>query len=197
MKTEQKSNLRLSKMDKNEVAMLKRAIEREKKARKAAENLLEQKAKELYAASLHLREANGRLETLLNKQGNSINSDFINIIDPYVVMGLDTRVINMNTSAKDFLGVVHTEEEIYLSGLVHPDYVEYTAESFQSLLQVGILKNYSARIYVKNGVEKYVNINASLIYDKEGKPIAAQGVIRDITKELDGRDRHARGNHDP
>ena len=82
--------------------MLKRAIEREKKARKAAENLLEQKAKELYDASLHLREANGRLETLLNKQGNSINSDFINIIDPYVVMGLDTRVINMNTSAKDF-----------------------------------------------------------------------------------------------
>ena len=165
--------------------MLKRAIEREKKARKAAENLLEQKAKELYDASLHLREANGRLETLLNKQGNSMNSDFINIIDPYVVMGLDTRVINMNTSAKDFLGVDHTEEEIYLSGLVHPDYVEYTAESFQSLLQVGILKNYSARIYVKNGVEKYVNINASLIYDKEGKPIAAQGVIRDITKEME------------
>ncbi|MEO0903026.1 MAG: hypothetical protein AAFY00_13875, partial [Bacteroidota bacterium] len=50
-------NLQLSKMDKNEASMLKRAVQREKKARKAAENLLEQKAKELYDASLHLREA--------------------------------------------------------------------------------------------------------------------------------------------
>lgn len=183
---ELRSNLQLSKMDRNETSMLKRAVEREKKARKAAENLLEQKAKELYDASLHLREANGRLETLLNKQqGNSINNDFINIIDPYVVMGLDTKVINMNTSAKEFLGFDHTEKEVYLSGLVHKDYVEYTAESFQTLLQVGILKNYSARIFVKDGKEKHVNINASLIYDKEGRPIAAQGVIRDITQEME------------
>nr|WP_298994726.1 PAS domain-containing sensor histidine kinase [uncultured Allomuricauda sp.] len=173
-------------MDRNEVSMLKRAVEREKKARKAAENLLEQKAKELYDASLHLREANGRLETLLNKQqGNSINSDFINIIDPYVVMGLDTKVINMNTSAREFLGFDHTEKEVYLSGLVHKDYLEYTAESFQTLLQVGVLKNYSARILVKDGKEKHVTINASLIYDKEGRPIAAQGVIRDITQEME------------
>lgn len=173
-------------MDKNEASMLKRAVQREKKARKAAENLLEQKAKELYDASLHLREANGRLEALLNKQhGNSIDNDFINIIDPYVVMGLDTRVINMNSSAKDFLGFDHTEKEMYLSGLVHKDYLEYTAESFQTLLQVGVLKNYSARIFVKNGEEKHVNINASLIYDKEGRPIAAQGVIRDITQEME------------
>ncbi|WP_422858831.1 PAS domain S-box protein [Flagellimonas sp. S174] len=173
-------------MDRNEASMLKRAVERERKARKAAENLLEQKAKELYDASLHLREANGRLETLLNKQqGNSINSDFINIIDPYVVMGLDTKVINMNTSAKEFLGFDHTEKEAYLSGLVHKDYLEYTAESFQTLLQVGVLKNYSARISVKDGKEKHVTINASLIYDKEGKPIAAQGVIRDITQEME------------
>ncbi len=165
--------------------MLKRTVERERKARKAAENLLEQKAKELYDASLHLREANGRLEALLNKQGNSIDNDFINIIDSYVVMGLDTRVINMNTSAKEFLGFDHTGKDVYLSELVHEDYLEYTAESFQTLLQVGILKNYSAKILVKNREEKYVNINASLIYDKEGRPIAAQGIIRDITKEME------------
>ena len=173
-------------MGRNEASMLKRAVEREKKARKAAENLLEQKAKELYDASLHLREANGRLEALLNKQrGDSINSDFINIIDPYVVMGLDTKVINMNTSAKEFLGFDHTKQEVYLSELVHRDYIDYTAESFQTLLQVGVLKNYSARIFVKDGQEKHVNINASLIYDKKGRPIAAQGVIRDITQEME------------
>lgn len=172
-------------MDSNEVSILKRALEREKKARKAAEGLLETKAKELYDASIHLKEANGRLESLINKKGDRIDSAFVNIIDPYVVMDMMTNVINMNASAKEFLGYDHTKEEVQLSNLVHPDYLEYTAESFQKLMQVGILKNYEAKIITKNYGEKYVNINASLIYNKDGSPIAAQGVIRDITKEVE------------
>ena len=174
-------------MTNSEVSILKRALEREKKARKTAESLLETKAKELYDASLHLKEANGKLESLLNKKGNRIDSAFVNIIDPYVVMDLMTNVINMNTSAKEFLGYDHTKEQVQLSSLVHPDYLEYTAESFQTLLQVGILKNYSAKIITKSSGEKYVNINASLIYNENGQPIAAQGVIRDITKEVEIR----------
>ncbi|WP_431126031.1 PAS domain S-box protein [Flagellimonas flava] len=174
-------------MANSEISILKRALEREKKARKTAESLLETKAKELYDASLHLKEANGKLEALINKKGDRIDSAFVNIIDPYVVMDMMTNVINMNTSAKEFLGFDHTKEEIQLSSIVHPDYIEYTAESFQTLLQVGILKNYSAKIITKNSEEKFVNINASLIYNENGQPIAAQGVIRDITKEVEIR----------
>ncbi|SHG69757.1 PAS domain-containing sensor histidine kinase [Flagellimonas flava] len=174
-------------MDSNEITILKRALAREKRARKSAETLLENKAKELYDASLHLKEANGKLESILNKKGSRIDSAFVNIIDPYVVMDMMTNVINMNVSAKEFLGYDHTKEELQLSNLVHPDYIEYTAESFQTLLQVGILKNYSAKIITKNGEEKYVNINASLIYNETGQPIAAQGVIRDITQEVEIR----------
>ncbi|PWL40490.1 PAS domain-containing sensor histidine kinase [Flagellimonas aquimarina] len=172
-------------MDSSEVSILKRALLREKKARKTAESLLENKAKELYDASLHLKEANGRLETLLNDGGTRIDNAFVNIIDPYVVMDLMSNVINMNTSAKEFLGYDHIKEKICLSDLVHPDYLEYTAESFQTLLQVGVLKNYSAKIVTKNQEEKFVNINASLIYNENGSPIAAQGVIRDITQEIE------------
>ncbi|MEM6893450.1 MAG: PAS domain S-box protein [Bacteroidota bacterium] len=185
MKTELKSSLLSSKMDKNEVSVLKRALLRERKARKAAETLLEEKAKELYDASLHLREANGRLESLLHKEGNAVDSAFINIIDPYVVMSLEGKVINMNSSAKEFLGFDHTKEDVFLSTLVHPEYREYTKESFLTLSQVGILKNYSAEIYTKKKETKHVNINASLIYDEKGRPIAAQGVIRDITQDVE------------
>ncbi len=184
MSREQKSSLPLSKKDKNEVALLKRALNREKTARRAAERLLEDKSKELYDASLHLREANGRLEALLNESDSNISGAFVNIIDPYVVMDLSTKVLNMNSSAKEFLGFDHTKEEFYLSGLVHKDYIEYTAASFQSLLQVGMLKDYNVKIVTKKFGEKYVNINASLIYDKKGTPVAAQGIIRDITKEM-------------
>ncbi|MEM8927033.1 MAG: PAS domain S-box protein [Bacteroidota bacterium] len=184
MSREQKSSLPLSNKDKNEVALLERALKRERRARKAAERLLEDKSKELYDASLHLREANGRLEAILNESESNISGAFVNIIDPYVVMDLSTKVLNMNSSAKEFLGFDHTKEEFYLSGLVHKDYIEYTAESFQSLLHVGMLKDYNVKIVTKKYGEKYVNINASLIYDEKGTPVAAQGIIRDITKEM-------------
>ncbi len=170
-------------MNSTDLALLERALLREKKARKSAEKLLESKSKELYDASLHLKEANGRLEALLQKKDTKVESAFVNIIDPYVVMDMTTKVINMNVSAKEFLGFDHTKEEVTLSDMVHQDYFEYTVESFKALLQIGILKNYNVRILTKHGTEKYVNINASLIYNEEGKPIAAQGVIRDITRE--------------
>ncbi|MDT0620909.1 PAS domain-containing sensor histidine kinase [Croceitalea vernalis] len=170
-------------MDNTDVSILHRALIREKKARQAAERLLEEKSKELYDASLHLKEANGKLEAMLDNQGSRIDGAFVNIIDPYVVMDMTTKVLNMNTSAKEFLGYDNTKENVVLGDLVHKDYLEYTAESFKSLLHVGVLKNYNAKIITKNKGEKYVNINASLIYNEKGQPIAAQGVIRDITKQ--------------
>ena len=185
MSREQKSNLPLSSKDKDQVALLQRALARERRARKSAEQLLEVKSKELYDASLHLREANGKLEALLNKSDSNIAGAFVNIIDPYVVMDLSTKVLNMNNSAKEFLGFDHSKEEFYLSNLVHSDYMEYTAESFQSLMQVGVLKDYNVKIITKKFDEKYVNINASLIYDENGIPVAAQGIIRDITREME------------
>ncbi|MET1258077.1 PAS domain S-box protein [Flagellimonas sp. DF-77] len=185
MSKEPKSNSPLSKADKTEIELLQRALVREKRARQAAERLLESKSKELYDASLHLKEANGRLESLLTKEGSRIDGAFVNIIDPYVVMDMTTKVVNMNASAKEFLGYDNTKEELVLSNLVHEDYLEYTAESFKTLLQIGVLKNYLAKIRTKNHGERYVNINASLIYNESGSPIAAQGVIRDVTREIE------------
>ncbi|MEM8998930.1 MAG: PAS domain S-box protein [Bacteroidota bacterium] len=185
MSKEQKSGLTSSKIKGDEVSVLKRALLRERNARKAAERLLEDKSKELYDASLHLKEVNGQLESLLNKKGEKIDGAFINLIDPYVVMDLTTQVINMNVSAKEFLGYDNTKETVVLSNLVHEDFLEYTVESFKTLLTVGVLKNYNAKIITKSAGEKYVNINASLIYNEKGAPIAAQGVIRDVTMEME------------
>ncbi|NKI30724.1 PAS domain S-box protein [Muricauda sp. DJ-13] len=134
---------------------------------------------------LHLKEANGRLESLLSEEGKSLEGAFVNLVDPYVVMDLTTKVLSMNSSAKEFLGYDNEKEDLILSDLVHKDYLEYTAESFQRLLQVGILKNYNAQIFTKKYGLKYVNINASLIYNKNGNPVAAQGVIRDITADME------------
>jgi PAS domain S-box-containing protein len=170
-------------MDNKEVLLLKRALDRQKKARIQAEKILENKSMELYELTHHLREANNKLENLLNEKTSELEGVFINIIDPYVVMDLKFNVINMNVSAKNFLGFDHSNEVINLSKLVHKDYIKYTVSSFKSLLQNGILKNYQAKIIVCDGAEKFVQINSSLIYDKNGKPVAAQGIIRDITHD--------------
>ncbi|MFS4455985.1 sensor histidine kinase [Maribacter sp. 2304DJ31-5] len=170
-------------MDNKEVILLKKALDRQKKARIQAERILESKSKELYDVTRHLKQANSKLESLLSKKASELDGVFINIIDPYVVMDLKFNVINMNSSAKEFLGYDHTKEAINLAKLVHEDYLQYTTTSFKTLIEVGILKNYTARIIVKDGSEKYVQINSSLIYDKERKPIAAQGIIRDITRD--------------
>ncbi|MEJ1223727.1 PAS domain S-box protein [Sediminicola sp. 1XM1-17] len=172
-------------MDSKEVILLKKALERQKKARIQAEKILEEKSKELYDTAQHLKEANNTLETLLSEKSSELDGVFINIIDPYVMMDLEFNVINMNSSARDFLGYDPSKEPLNLGGLVHPDYAQYTYESFQSLMEVGHLKNYKAKIIVKDGTEKYVQINSSLIYDKHQKPIAAQGILRDITQETE------------
>ncbi|MEN1784607.1 MAG: PAS domain S-box protein [Bacteroidota bacterium] len=188
MNKDQKSNSPFSSADNTDPSIWQRALQRERKARKAAERLLEVKSKELYDASLHLREANGRLEAYIDKGDSKIESAFVNIIDPYVVMDLKSKVINMNNSAKEFLGFDHTKDTVYLSTIVHDDFLDYTSTSFKTLLEVGIIKNYNLKIRIRKYGEKFVNINASLIYDENGKPMAVQGIIRDITKEVETKE---------
>lgn len=172
-------------MDSKEVHLLKKALERQKKARAQAEKILEEKSKELYDVTHHLKESNARLESLLSEKTSELDGVFVNIVDPYVVMDLNFNVIKMNGSAKEFLGYDSDKEDINLTRLVHPAYMEYTAESIKSLFEVGVLKNYQAKIILKDKSEKYIQINSSLIYDKNRKPIAAQGIIRDITQETE------------
>ncbi|CAM3566900.1 PAS domain-containing sensor histidine kinase [Zobellia roscoffensis] len=168
-----------------EVQLLKKALERQKKARQQAERILEQKSTELYETAARLKEANGKLENLLTEKVSELDGVFVNIIDPYVVMDLTANVIKMNGSAKEFLGYDYTKERVNLTDLVHQDYLQYTAESFKYLLKVGTLKNYRAKINVKNGDEKWIEINSSLIYNTKQEPIGAQGIIRDITQEME------------
>jgi len=172
-------------MDNKEVTLLKKALERQKRARQQAERILEEKSNELYEVTHHLKQANSKLENLLSEKTSELDGVFINIIDPYLVMDMSFNVINMNESAKQFLGFDSSKESVNLTKFVHPDFAQYTLESMQSLMEVGTLKNYRAKIVINEATEKWVEINSSLVYNKERKPIAAQGVIRDITQEME------------
>ena len=165
------------------IEILERALMREKAARKAAEAILEQKSLELYNVSEELRQTNSRLEETLNRKTSELEGVFETLIDAFVVMELSGDVIRMNQAAKDLLGYDPEQETVNLIGLVKDQYKEYTFEAFKELTIHGKFNNYRAVIITKNGAEKIVQINASIIYNTKGEPVAAQGIARDITQE--------------
>lgn len=167
----------------NKIEVYERALKREKAARKAAEAILEQKSSELYQLSEKLKQSNAKLEELLNRKTSELEGVFENIIDSYVVMKLDGEVVKMNDAAIDLIGYDIEKEPVNLMQLVKEEYYEYTVASFKELYQKGRFNNYKAVIRTRNGEEKMVQINASIIYDKNHKPIAAQGIARDITRD--------------
>ena len=89
-------------MDNKEVLLLKKALDRQVKARKQAESILESKSKELYDTTRHLQEANSRLENMLSEKSSELEGIFINIVDLYVVMDVTGTSIKMNNAVKNF-----------------------------------------------------------------------------------------------
>ena len=169
-------------MSQEKIDMLLRTLEREKAARKAAEKILESKSLELYLLSEELKKTNTKLETLLDEKSSQLNGIFENIIDAFVVIDLEGNVIKFNDAAIELFGYDISKESLNVLNLVYKEDLSYALSSFTALQQKGFFKNYEARIYTKTKQVKWVHINASVIYDKNKNPIAAQGIVRDITE---------------
>jgi PAS domain S-box-containing protein len=163
-------------MSQNQSEILERALKREKAARKAAEKILEEKSRELYFTSQ-------RLEQLVDEKSSQLEGVFENIIDAYVVMDLKGNVIKFNEAATKLFGYDISVEDINVQNLIYKKDYQYAMQSFMELADKGFFKDYEARVYTKSKEVKWVHINASVIFDKDKKPLAAQGVVRDITDQ--------------
>ena len=64
-------------MSKQEIELLQRALDRQVKARKQAEKILESKSKELYDTLHYLREDNNRLNGLLKEKTSELEGVFL------------------------------------------------------------------------------------------------------------------------
>ncbi len=156
------------------VNILKRALHREKAARKSAEKILEAKSRELYHSAQ-------KVETLLEEKTNQLQGVFENIIDAYVIMDTLGNVIKFNEAASDLFGYNIEAEWLNVIDLVFEEDIQYVMDAFRNLQKHGFFKNFEARVYTKTKEVKWVHINASLILDKDKSAIAAQGIVRDIT----------------
>jgi PAS domain S-box-containing protein len=156
--------------------ILKRALQREKAARKAAERILEEKSRELYTTSQ-------KLKHLLDEKSSQLQGVFQNIIDAYVMIDLNGEILQLNEAANKLFGYDIDIESVNVTDLIYKEDYQYAMLSFTELQTKGFFKDYEARIYTKPGEVKWVHINASIVFDKDKSPIAAQGIIRDITED--------------
>lgn len=167
----------------NKINVLERALQRQKSARKEAEKILEKKSLDLYNTTQELKKANNKLEGLLTETTSELEGVFANIIDAYIVMDVGGNVIKLNDEAIKMLGYDINVSPLNLMNIVKKDYLEYTQKAFSELYSKGIYRNFRVVIITKEKEEKLVQVNSSIIYNKDGKPIAAQGILRDITQE--------------
>ncbi|MDN3667408.1 PAS domain S-box protein [Algibacter miyuki] len=175
-------------MDQDQIDILKRALARERAARKEAEKILESKAAELYQAKQQLEKSYSELELLLDKKNSQLQGVFENIVDAYLIMDLSGSILKMNDAAVSLLGFENDKVDVNLMSMVNPKDYEYVSNSFQELFQKGTLTDFEIKIKTNLNLEKLLHINASIIYDN-GKAVAAQGIIRDITKDKEAEER--------
>lgn len=175
-------------MSQDQIEILKRALKREKSARKSAEKILEDKSKELYNISSELKQSNLKLNNILEEKLSTLKGIFENINDAYLVMDLFGNVIKMNDGAVELFGYDIRKEQFSIPNIIYEEDEEYAYKSFTKLQQRGYFNNYIARVYTKKKEIKWVQINATTVFDKNNKPIAAQGIIRDITKDKEAQD---------
>ncbi|WP_438711250.1 PAS domain-containing sensor histidine kinase [Aquimarina muelleri] len=168
-----------------DIEIFKRALQREKIARKQAEKILEDKSKELYLLTQELKKTNQKLEDLVGKKESTLQGVFDNLVDAYVLIDVSGNVLEMNHAAKKLFGYDVTKEKLNVIKLVYKEDYQYAIQSFQQLVTKGSFSGYKSRVYTKNNGVRNVHINASLIKNKKGKPIGAQGIITDITEKLE------------
>ena len=87
----------------------------------------------------------------------------------------------MNSAAVNLLGFESEKTEFNLMNMIFPEDAENITNSFKSLLKNGFITDLEIKIKTKLNELKVVHINASIVYDK-GVPVAAQGIVRDVTK---------------
>ncbi len=169
-------------MSQADIDILQRALNREKAARKQAEKILEDKSLKLFNTTQELEETNEKLELLLEEKTSQLQGVFENINDAYLIMDLEGNVLKMSGAAIDLFGYNLSKERLNVVNLIYRKDANYAFKSFKELKKKGFFTNYTARIVTKKKAIRWVHINASIIFDKAKQPIAAQGIIRDITE---------------
>lgn len=155
-----------------------------------ANRLIADQKEQLKIANQSIKTLTSDLKSLSSRTNSQIQGVFESIIDAYVVMDLNGNIIKMNIPAAQLLGFDTIDESCNLMSMVHSQQTTKVINAYKKLLKTGYLSDFEIPIQTKKNQRKTVHINASIIYD-EDLPVAAQGIVRDITiiKENEQREK--------
>ena len=133
-----------------------------------------------------LEEAEKRrqVDKTLWKNEEKYRSIFENINDVYCRAGLDGNLIDVSPSGARLLGYDSIEEMIgkniaedFYANPQDREHFKKEIVEHGKIIFLGILKR-------KDGAMIVTETNSRLVYDQTGKPIAVEGIIRDVTERV-------------
>ena len=122
----------------------------------------------------------------LRKQNKQLHNFIDNSKDVLYRMSLpDGKYEFVNPASLEIFG--YSPEEFYKTSLlikkiIHPDWHDYFQKQWQMLLNGDIPLSYEYQIIHKSGEIKWVYQRNALVCDPNGKPIAIEGIVTDITE---------------
>ncbi|WP_341227108.1 PAS domain S-box protein [uncultured Arcticibacterium sp.] len=178
-----------------EIELLKRRIQREKDARKAAELILEEKALELYNANAELQGLNEALEKEVDKRTKDLKlskkryQQFVESADEIIYeLDAEGKILYANPIAYKALEL--SKEELIgksVISLLEESHIQPIIDSFVHCVKNGIKQAYIEYQVVKKSGEKiwlgqstqydFVNLNG------ENSFVGARAIARDITEK--------------
>ncbi len=111
-----------------------------------------------------------------------------NAIDLYRTISTDGIIINCNKSYAERLG--YTKEEIIGTSIfkhTSDNYMQAMTDSFETWKRNGIVKNREIWLKTKEGTTFPALISASNLYDKDGRLIGSNTIIKDISEIHEAR----------
>ena len=174
----------------DEILLLKKKIERERAARKAAESILEQKAGELFAANESLKELNQNLELEIANRTASLKESELR----YRVLVEQAQDIIYNVDEEGYFRYVNTigihKFGYTEDGIIGKRYIEFIPEEdipkefeyYTNVKEEGLKSDYHEfRVKSKNGEIIWLGQNVNRVENEDGS-FYFTVVARDITK---------------
>jgi PAS domain S-box-containing protein len=141
-------------------------------------------SKELkYTIELAIHKSNSEKKIRSIKNEFKLLTD--NSIDMIYRMNLsDGNFEYVNPAAEKITG--YSMDDFYstkrlLKNAIHPDFKDYYQRTFQNLLKGDVEATFEYKIITKDGDEKWLNQRNNLVTDSNGKPVAIEGIVTDIT----------------
>ena len=164
-------------MSNNEVDILKRALEREKKGKAAAEKVIEQRIRELYLSNLNLNKK-------IRSQEQTMSMVFDNMLDAIFVFAPDGRIIQANKAAYTLSG--HKYED---QNLIHiNNFSKKNAARVSQMLDKAFAEktdfNFEFPFVSAKNDQKVLNVRTSMLRDDQENIIGLQAIASDVTSAV-------------